>query len=111
MTKQIIDPSVFAELSDTMGEDFATELVSTFLDEAPLMFRALEDAATQADADAFRRAAHSLKSNAEVFGAGQLAQMARALEMGGLPDDASSLTGLRTSLAETTDALGKLIHV
>lgn len=110
MTDQIIDPSVLADLSENTGEDFAKELVSTFLEEAPRMMSDMEDALAQGDTDAFRRAAHSLKSNAEVFGAGRLMRMAREMELGGLPDDASSVANLRTTFLETSDALGKLIN-
>lgn len=36
-------------------------------------------------AESFRRTAHSIKSNASTFGATRLAEMARALEIGGPP--------------------------
>ncbi len=110
MIAPVLDPSVFAELSDTMGEDFARELVTTFLDETPQMLATLTDAAARGDGDGFRRAAHSLKSNAEVFGAGRLADLARGLELGGLPDGSSPLQELQQTVAVTCDALGQLIH-
>ena len=61
-----------------MGAEFAAELVATFLDEAPGMVAELKAAAAGGDADAFRRAAHSLKSNASVFGAAALGRAGAA---------------------------------
>ena len=69
MLEPTIDPATFAELQDSAGAEFTAELVETFLVEAPGMLAALRDAAAQSDADAFRRAAHSLKSNSQTFGA------------------------------------------
>ena len=79
-----IDRATFAELQATAGADFVRELVDTFLEEAPPMLAELGDALASSRADAFRRAAHSLKSNASTFGALTLAAMARDLELQGL---------------------------
>ena len=79
-----IDSATFAELQDTAGADFVKELVQTFLEEAPAMLQELRDALAAGNADAFRRAAHSLKSNSLTFGAGTLAALAREQELGGL---------------------------
>ena len=77
---EIIDRSVLAGLSETVGEDFVGELIDTFLEEAPGMIAEMEQALSAKDADKFRRAAHSLKSNANTFGAIELAEQARELE-------------------------------
>ena len=69
MTESLIDQSVFDELRETAGDDFAAELVNTFLEEAPGMLAELKAAVDSGNADAYRRAAHSMKSNANVFGA------------------------------------------
>ncbi len=84
MTDTAIDLTVFKELQDTAGEDFVKELVDTFLAEAPQMLNALRDALAAGDADKFRRAAHSFKSNSHTFGAMTLGAMARELEHKGL---------------------------
>jgi len=84
MTDAIIDPVAFAELQENAGEDFVRELIDTFLEEAPPMLAELSDALGAGRAEAFRRAAHSLKSNASTFGAATLAAMARDLELQGL---------------------------
>ena len=65
----VIDPTTFAALAQMAGADFVDELVDTFLEEAPQMLADLRAAAAEHDADRFRRAAHSLKSNAMTFGA------------------------------------------
>ena len=84
MATAAIDPAVFAELQATAGADFVRELIDTFLEEAPPMLAELSDALGAGRAEAFRRAAHSLKSNASTFGAATLAAMARDLELQGL---------------------------
>ena len=84
MSTSSIDPAVFAELQATAGADFVRELVDTFLEEAPPMLAELGEALAAASAEPFRRAAHSLKSNASTFGALTLAAMARDLELQGL---------------------------
>jgi HPt (histidine-containing phosphotransfer) domain-containing protein len=85
MTGAMLDTAAYAELQDTMGPDFAAELLETFLAEAPAMLGDLQQAAATGDAESFRRAAHSIKSNAGLFGAVALADMARDMELGGLP--------------------------
>jgi histidine phosphotransfer protein HptB len=104
MTKSLIDTSVFKDLSEAMGAEFAVELVNTFLSDAPNMIAELKDAMAGGDADTFRRAAHSIKSNAEVFGASMLADQARSLELGGLPCNAASVPDLETTYGETETA-------
>jgi|SRR5450432_2967000 len=84
MAETPIDRAAFAELEQTAGAAFVTELAGTFLEEAPQMLAELRAAEAAAAADRFRRAAHSLKSNGQTFGATRLAALARALELGGL---------------------------
>ena len=84
MAAPIIDAATFAELQASAGEDFVGELIDTFFEEAPTMLAELRRSAAAAEAEAFRRAAHSLKSNANTFGAFALGSLARELELGGL---------------------------
>jgi HPt (histidine-containing phosphotransfer) domain-containing protein len=79
-----IDRAAFAELQATAGADFVRELVDTFLEEAPPMLAQLRETFAVGGAEAFRRAAHSLKSNATTFGALALAASARDLELHGV---------------------------
>jgi HPt (histidine-containing phosphotransfer) domain-containing protein len=111
MSAVTIDPAVFAELKDAAGADFVADLVATFADEeAPQMLAELRDALAAGSAERFRRAAHSLKSNAMTFGALPLGEMARTLELGGLPADAAALDTLQAELDRAVQALKALSH-
>ena len=79
-----IDRATFAHLQATTDREFVRELVATFLAEAPVMLNDLRNAIAENDADRFRRAAHSLKSNSNTFGALMLAAIAKDLELGGV---------------------------
>ena len=105
-----IDHAVFAELQETAGADFVVELVHTFLEEAPPMLADLRAAQAAGAAERFRRAAHSLKTNANTFGANVLGAMARDLEHGGLPPDASGIDTLQVQYDVAVAALKALIH-
>ena len=93
MADPTIDLATYKELQDTAGADFVKELVDTFLEEAPTMLSDMGAALASKDADKFRRAAHSLKSNSNTFGALGLAAIAKSLELGGL--DSALAAGAR----------------
>ena len=99
MTAPVIDAATLAELEASAGVDFVKELVETFFEEAPAMLAELKRALAAGEAEPFRRAAHSLKSNANTFGALALGTLARELELGGL--DAGRQAG---ALARVDDA-------
>lgn len=80
MSQNVIDRSVFDALKDSVGVDFISELVSTFGEEAPTMISNLHKALSEQNVDAFRREAHSMKTNAATFGATDLAELAKSLE-------------------------------
>jgi HPt (histidine-containing phosphotransfer) domain-containing protein len=110
MSAAPIDPDAFAELQASAGTEFVAELVDTFLEEAPRMLEELRSAAAAGRADLFRRAAHSLKSNAHTFGATALGAMARELELGGLPADSAdaALAALGEEYARVAGRLREL---
>jgi histidine phosphotransfer protein HptB len=87
MIETSIDRDVFADLKATTGTEFVVELVSTFIEETPGILAELRIARLIGDAERFRRAAHSLKSNANAFGATRLAALARDLELKNLSAD------------------------
>ena len=95
-----IDHTTFNELREAVGDDFIAELVETFLSEAPTLLAELRSTLAGGDAEGYRRAAHSLKSNANTFGAVDLAGLARDVELGGFPDSAKG-----TADADRLDAL------
>ena len=99
----VIDQTIFEELNQMSGEDFINELIDTFLEDAPKMIAEIKSALNTKDADAFRRAAHSMKSNAATFGASQLAGLSKELEMLGkenkLDDSGDKLRTLEEAYA------------
>ena len=114
MDEPVIDQAVYAQLQDTAGAEFVAELVDTFLEEAPGMLAELRSARADSHAERFRRAAHSLKSNGNTFGALRLAALARELELKGLDADpardAAALAALAVEYARAAAALKDLRH-
>jgi len=112
MDESVIEKAIYTELQETAGAEFAAELVGTFLEEAPGMLAELRSARTASDAERFRRAAHSIKSNANTFGASKLAALARDLELKGLDADPArdvvALTTLEAEYARAATALKAL---
>jgi histidine phosphotransfer protein HptB len=109
-----IDPGTYNELKETAGADFVVELVDTFLGEAPGMLAELRSARAASDADRFRRAAHSIKSNANTFGALALGALARELELKGLAavpaGDDAAIDALAAELERAGVELKGLCH-
>jgi HPt (histidine-containing phosphotransfer) domain-containing protein len=112
MNPDAIDLAVFRELQDTAGAEFVVELVDTFFEEAPVMLAELRDARAAADAERFRRAAHSLKSNSNTFGATALGQLARALELKGLAaspvTDEAAIVAIEVAYSDAAEMLREL---
>ena len=77
----VIDKAAFDQLKQISGEDFMDELIDAFLDDAPGMLSGMRAALAAKDVDTFRRNAHSLKSNANTFGALELGSLAKELEL------------------------------
>ncbi len=76
----LIDRATFDELRSISGEDFIRELMDTFMADGPSLLEQMKTSLAAADVDSFRRAAHSLKSNAATFGALELSVLAKELE-------------------------------
>ena len=75
-----IDMNTFNILKDSTGADFINELIDAFLDDTPDLFTQMRTALVTKDAESFRRAAHSMKSNAATFGAMELSALSKELE-------------------------------
>jgi len=114
MTDTAIDLAIFRELTETAGADFVAELVDTFFEEAPAMLAELRSARDAADAEKFRRAAHSLKSNSMTFGATALGAMAREIELRGMDADpardTAAIADLEAAYERAAVALKELAH-
>jgi HPt (histidine-containing phosphotransfer) domain-containing protein len=109
-TSTAIDGGVFAELQANVGADFVVELVETFAQEAPTLIDAMRAALTTGDLNAFRRTAHALKSNSNAFGATQLSELSRGLELGSMPAEPGSVDALEREFERTLAALRELAH-
>jgi HPt (histidine-containing phosphotransfer) domain-containing protein len=106
-----IDEQTFAALRDTTGDEFVRELVDTFLAEAPSMFADLREGLARGDAERFRRAAHSLKSNGNTFGALAFGALARDLETSGVAQvsgRADALAAIESEFSRVADALRRM---
>jgi PAS domain S-box-containing protein len=106
----VLDPEAFEKLRLRTGDaDFTAELVDVFLHDAPPLLEALRGALEEAEAEHARRAAHTLKSNAELFGATRLAELCRELEAtarsGSLGGTAELAAGIDAEYARVDAAL------
>ena len=112
MNESVIDKTVYAELQETAGVEFVADLVDTFIEEASGMLAELRSARADNHADRFRRAAHSLKTNSQTFGAMRLGALARDLELKGLDADpardAAAIAALEVEYTQAAAALKAL---
>jgi HPt (histidine-containing phosphotransfer) domain-containing protein len=106
-----IDQATFNELKQMSGADFINELIDAFLDDAPAMISQMQAALETKDVESFRRNAHSLKSNANTFGAVELAGLAKELELmakEGNLEVGNRLESLRVSLGKAAEELKEM---
>ncbi len=82
-----IDRAIFEKLTNDVGADLIGELIVTYCEETPQLIAKLRHALEANDVDAFRRAAHSIKSTSITFGALSMSETARELEILGRAGD------------------------
>jgi CheY-like chemotaxis protein len=91
-----------------------SEVISTFLDDAPELVRTLRRSLEQRNLEELRRAAHTLKSNGRTFGASSLASLSEELELsaqaGSLASADDLLAQIQSEYARVEDALGAVAH-
>lgn len=77
-----LDYTAIDNLLESLGGDraFLAELIDVYFTDSANLFNEMHGSLAAGDADRFRRAAHSLKSNSANFGATALYDMARRLE-------------------------------
>jgi CheY-like chemotaxis protein/HPt (histidine-containing phosphotransfer) domain-containing protein len=75
-----LDATALESLRDLGGDGFLTEVIDTFLSDAPAAIATLRASQAGGDAEVLRRTAHTLKSNGQTFGAAGLADLCRDLE-------------------------------
>jgi two-component system, sensor histidine kinase and response regulator len=80
-----LDQATLADLRAMTGDDpaFLAELIDTYVADTPPQLATIRQALDIGDAEAVRRAAHSLKSNSATFGAATLAGLAGQIEARG----------------------------
>ena len=78
-----VDVAVLERLAESMGGDdvFVAELIDQFVADSPALVAAARKGLETGNPEEVRRAAHTLKSNAATFGANELADRSRSLEM------------------------------
>ncbi len=76
------ESAVLDRLRKVTGDDtdFITEMIDTFLEDAPTLLETMQQSALQGNAAELRLAAHSLKSNSAEFGAEALYQVCKEAE-------------------------------
>jgi HPt (histidine-containing phosphotransfer) domain-containing protein len=109
-----IDATTFGQLRETTDAEFVGELIDTYCEETPRLLADLQASLARGDADAFRRAAHSIKSNSNSLGALLYAVQARDLEMLGKAGDLSGaeprVEALLAGYQRVEEALQELKH-
>lgn len=99
MSDTIIDLTTYNELKQNLGVDFVVELVDTYCVETPQLINQLWQALAQGEVDAFRRAAHSIKSSSASIGAMTFSAQAKDLETIAKNGELGEITPLLEKLA------------
>lgn len=105
MTKHL-DDTLIGELRELMEDDF-TVLLDAYLAEAPVQKAAIEAAFADADSEALRRTAHSLKGSSANIGATLLADACHRIEESAHRSDADQLASLLAGLAIEFDLVSE----
>ena len=102
-----IDVTTFEELKQMSGADFIGELIDTYLEDAPQLIKEMRTSLKSNDAEVFRRAAHSFKSNSATFGANRLSLLAKELETLGRENKLSEIGSRLETLEEAYGVVAK----
>jgi histidine phosphotransfer protein HptB len=108
--QSVIDPDTFEALKEAMGADFINELVQAYFDETPQLLSKLKEALARQDCEEFRRAAHSIKSTSNSFGALQFGAQAKELEMMGREARLEGAAGKVETLAREYEVVVKRLE-
>ena len=75
----LLSRDVLQRLHNEFGDETATDLVHTFIDDALRLTNAMKESLVARDGDGVRKAAHTLKSTAALVGAQELSQASAEL--------------------------------
>jgi HPt (histidine-containing phosphotransfer) domain-containing protein len=109
-TQSIIDLPTFEALRESVGSDFLPELLQAYFTETPQLLTNLQHALASQDCDAFRLAAHSIKSTSNSFGALQFGTLAKDLEMMGREGNLQNAPDLVRTLTSGYAAVKKALQ-
>ncbi|MEW6497572.1 MAG: response regulator [Cyanobacteriota bacterium] len=80
----VLDPAVFLELRQMLGQDkFLAEVIDTYLEDTPKLLQVMAAAIAQGKVAGWQEAAHTLKSSSALFGATSLSHFCQELEASG----------------------------
>ena len=111
MSDSYLDQNALDALDEVTGGDveFLSELVDTFLEDAPLLMTELHQAIQAGNAGEVRRLAHGLKGNGREFGATSFARLCETLEHhaadGNLRDAQDLYNNIEEEFPRVQDAL------
>jgi CheY-like chemotaxis protein len=104
-----LDDAAFDNLEQFGSESFLGELIDTFVADTTTLLAALRRSLDEEDAQAVRRAAHTLRSYGETFGAPDFSQLCRQLEergtSGALAGAAALVDGIEVEFGRLQEAL------
>jgi HPt (histidine-containing phosphotransfer) domain-containing protein len=114
MTEKLIDPEAWETMKSMADAAFLAELIDVYRSDSPQLIAQMRIGLAAGDIESVRRAAHSLKSNSASFGANQLANAARELEMiakaGTLDGAGSKLATIEAEYQQLLPALEALLN-
>ena len=90
----------FNELQEAGEPDLIVELIDLYLESAPALIKAIQNAVTDADGLSLKRAAHSLKGSSGTLGVRPLAAVCEELERLADDDFSSEAKALVSKLEE-----------
>ncbi len=108
--QSIIDLPTFEALKEAMGADYINELVQAYFEETPQFLSKLQEALARQDCEEFRRAAHSIKSTSNSFGALEFGAHAKELELLGKEARLGGAAGKVEMLANDYGAVKKRLE-
>jgi HPt (histidine-containing phosphotransfer) domain-containing protein len=111
-----IDRAVLDQLREDLGGNAPLhDVIVTFLDNTPAALAALRDAAVRGDADAIRRAAHTINGTSAMLGARSLTEQCAELERLGrsglVPDAANRVIAIEASYRKVEAALTAAVQI
>ncbi|MGI9274624.1 MAG: response regulator [Endozoicomonas sp.] len=109
--KELINSTTLNTLKDIMEDEFSG-LLESYLEDAPMLMRDIQQSAREADLKVMVRAAHTLKSSSNNLGARLLAETAQEIETLGkenkLAEASALIPDLEQFLERTVEAIKKL---